>query len=192
MDAGKLNEKLSLLKYDDGNWQQISVLWGSALQNDKNNIFSSVGIGARNVEFVIRRREISLHNALQWRGRHCFLTGITDEGRGHLRVTAALIEPVVCRSYRSIITHNENRNPVHTLEPLFEFKACVTEKYMGFMQQQPQAQIKETLVLVTPKSVELKMGDIVEISGFGKYAVTLPHTIDEFKNEYEAQRTKEG
>lgn len=192
MDAGKLNERIDLLQYADGEWQEACTLWGSAEQSEKSNLFSSVGIGARNVEFVIRRRQISLHNALKWREKHCFLTGITDVGRGHLRVTAALIEPVACKSFRSSTTHNANRNPVHTPEPLFDFKACVTEKYMGFMQQQPQAQIKETLVLVTPKSVELKMGDIVAISERGRYFVTLPHTIDEFKNEYEVQRTKEG
>ena len=41
-------------------------------------------------ELILRRQELTLHNALLWGGRHLFLTAIRPEGRLHLRVEAAL------------------------------------------------------------------------------------------------------
>ncbi len=192
MDAGKLNEKLSVLDISGGVWTPMRTTWGSAEQKDKKNLFSSVGIGARAVEFVVRRQAITLHDALRWRGQHCFLTSITDEGRGHLKIAAALIEPTLCSATRGVKAKNALNNPVTVQQPLTEFPACVTEKYMGFSVQQPQSQVAETLVLVCPKSVALKTGDLVTVGARGVYAVTVPHTLDAFKNEYEVVATKEA
>lgn len=192
MDAGKLNERIGLLEYRDGRWQSVCVIWGSAKQSGKKNLFSSVGIGAQSVEFITRRRSLSLHNALFWRGRHCFLSDVSDDGRRFLRLTAAIITPKRCVCFRDEITFDERHNPVHTQKELFGFFACVTEKYMGFSRSEPQDSIEETVILVTPKSVKLRMGDIADIEEMGQYHVTVLHTTDEYKNEYEARRKNEG
>jgi hypothetical protein len=39
-------------------------------------------------------------------------------------------------------------------------------------------------VLVTPKIISLNTGELVTI-GDATYAVEIPHTLDEYKNEYE-------
>lgn len=192
MDAGKLNEKLSVLDISGGEWTPMRTTWGSAEQKDKKNLFSSVGIGARAVEFVVRRQAITLHDAIGWRGQHCFLTSIIDEGKGHLKIAAALIEPTMCSATRGKKTKNALNNPITVQEALCSFPACVTEKYMGFSVQQPQSQVEETLVLVCPKFVMLKTGDLVTVGTRGVYAVTVPHTLDDYKNEYEVVVTKEA
>lgn len=192
MDAGKLNEKLLVLDISGGVWTPMRTTWGSAEQKDKKNLFSSVGIGARAVEFVVRRQAITLHNAICWRGQHCFLTSIIDEGKGHLKISAALIEPTMCSATRGVKTKNALNNPITVQEALCSFPACVTEKYMGFSVQQPQSQLEETLVLVCPKFVMLKTGDLVTVGARGIYAVTVPHTLDDYKNEYEVVAIKEA
>ena len=48
------------------------------------------------VEFTIRRRELTLHQAFRWNGRHCFLSSIVPDGPGHLKVTAALVDLADC------------------------------------------------------------------------------------------------
>ncbi len=192
MDAGKLDEKLSILTLSGGAWAEAGTTWGSAEQKDKTNLFSRVGIGARAVEFVVRKREITLNNAICWRGRHCFLTSIVDEGKGHFKITAALIEPTACTATRGVKTKNSINNPVTVPEALCSFPACVTEKYMGFAVQQPQSRVEETLVLVCPKPVVLKTGDLVTVGARGVYVVTVPHTLDDYKNEYEIVATREA
>lgn len=104
MDAGKLNERVKLLRLAaDGTnyrWAEAGKLWAAAVQKEKTNLFSSVGIGARSVEFTVRRCGLTLRDAFLWRGRHCFLTSIVDEGKLHWRIAAALIEPAACAATR--------------------------------------------------------------------------------------------
>lgn len=50
--------------------------------------------------------------------------------------------------------------------------------------------MEHRLVLVTPKAVTLKTGDLVKADG-GAYAVRVCYLLDEFKNEYEIANTKE-
>ena len=57
----------------------------------KANLFSAVGIGARGAELILRRQELTLHNALVWGGRHLFLTAIRPEGRAPPRGGGAAV-----------------------------------------------------------------------------------------------------
>lgn len=104
MDAGKLNERVKLLRLAaDGTkyqWAEAGKLWAAAEQKEKTNLFSSVGIGARSAEFIVRRCGLTLRDAFLWRGKHCFLTSIVDEGKLHWKITAALIEPAACAATR--------------------------------------------------------------------------------------------
>lgn len=70
------------------------------------------------------------------------------------------------------------------------FPRFYNRKYLGFVQREPQGQVEHRLVLVTPKAVTLKTGDLVKADG-GAYAVRVCYLLDEFKNEYEIANTKE-
>ena len=47
-----------------------------------------------------------------------------------------------------------------------------------------------TLVLVTPKQVQVDAGKLIEVQG-KPYKVAVCHMLDEYKNEYEIIRTED-
>lgn len=137
-------------------------------------IFSKVGIGARSVELVLRRRALTLYQAMRWRGQHLFLSEITEPERGWLSVKAAAVVPVMCKGREDGKT----------------FPGVLTEKYLRHEQLEPMAAVTSVYVLVTPKVIELKRGGMVAIGGEA-YQVLVCHALDTFKNEYEIKNVKE-
>lgn len=183
--AGAMRDRIAVLRTtfdEDANRYEYTLdrwLWAEAEQTEKTTIFSKVGIGARGVTFRMRLcRELTLHNAFLWHGKHCFLTSILPDGRQHMTVQAALVEPVLCRA------------GVDDAEPGAWFTGFLTEKYMRYEQGAPLAINEITYVLVTPKKVELQRGSLVEIGG-RDYNVDLAHILDPYKNEYECRRVED-
>lgn len=174
MDAGKLDRKVELLTLRESpgalEWSPVSDLWAKVEYPGRKNLFSAVGLGARSVEFTIRRRPLTLYDALRLDGEHCFLTEITEQGRGYLTVKAALVELVQC-AYENM-----------------RFPACLTEKYVQYEAMMPMDVNRVRYVLVTPKAMQLAPGHILDISGTA-YHILLAHTLDGYKNEYEIMRT---
>ena len=194
MEIGKLNERISFQTptlSDPFGWEKSCDIWASCEQSDKPNLFSKVGIGARSVSFVIRKRSLSLHDAVLWRSKHCFLTSITDDGKMALKVVAALVKPVSCFAWRSVKTRNEYGTPEYLPQLLCSFTGFLTEKYQGFSQQEPQGVGEHRMVLTTPKAVLLKAGDTVKAGTQDSYTVRVCYLADEFKNEYEITDRKE-
>lgn len=194
---GAPKERLDLLEVKEDNdtytWQTVGRIWASVEVSGKNNLFSKVGIGARSANIVtVPRPEISLHHALRWRGEHLFLTELLHQGPTRLSILAARIGPRNCIAFRPEKTRDELGRPSYEQRERFRFPACVTEKWMGYSQKEPQAESGETLVLVTPKAVMLEVGDLVEIEELGRYAVQVLHRLDEYKNEYEAARVRDA
>ena len=183
IDAGRLDKRLEVLelrKRGDGAWEWVTVgkTWAQVTIQAKKNLFSNVGIGARDAELVLRRRRLDLHQALRWRGQHYFLTSIVPRGRGHLDVSAALVAPVECRK-------DADRSPAGCT-----FPGVLTEKYVGHEQLDPLAVVTTDFVLVTPKAIALDPGSWV-ICGGRYYRVLVPHELDEYKNEYEIRRKED-
>ncbi|MBE6829150.1 MAG: hypothetical protein E7519_02945 [Ruminococcaceae bacterium] len=112
------------------------------------------------------------------------MTDINEIDRMYYEVTAARIEPKTCKVIRISITKNELKNPVKGKNEIMTFPGCLVEKYMGYAQQKPQAVSDMQYVLVTPKVIELKLADLVEIEE-NTYNVQIAHTLDQYKNEYE-------
>lgn len=197
MDAGELREPLAVLelqtqseKYE---WVEGQKLWGKADPKTRMNLFSRVGIGAKTVVFTTRKCTLNQHNALRWQGKHYFITDIAELERGYYEIATAAIEPLNCTLERTRTGKDELKRPV-ILEPeSLLFPACLTEKYLGFEQGKPMAITEVTYVLVTPKPVELRAGDVVQVN-LRHFAEPLPfvvqmcHVLDEYKNEYEINR----
>lgn len=199
IDAGDLSERLELLELREteiGTWEwvrtgrlwaQVEVDGGNNLFSSKN-LFSSVGIGARNAKLVLRTRPLNLHQALRWKGQHLFLTGITKLDRMHLSVQAALVEPVACLATRTEDTVGEAGRPTPAETMRLTFPGVLTEKYARYEREETHAEGETSYVLVTPKAIALKAGDLVTVQeGPGKdvYHVTVCHVLDPYKNEYE-------
>lgn len=192
MNAGELNERAQVLVLQqagtDYSWTVEQVVWCKAEKTDKGNIFSSVGIAAKTVIFTIRRRALTLHNALRWNGRHCFITDIRQsDDRLFLIVTTAIVEPRSCSVKRTTTTFDEIlKRPTESAPQLLTFPACLTEKYIGRVQSEPMNANEIRHVLVTPKVIDLRAGEVVTVAGFARpFTVLIPHDLDDFKNEYE-------
>ena len=193
IDAGSLSDRLELLELRETepgvwSWAQARRLWGRVEQGEKSNLFSSVGVGARDVEIKVRRQSITLHNALRWQGRHVFLTSAVPYGTMHLSVHGALVTPVMCVAEGYTTTVGAGNRPVKQPRPKQTFPGVLTEKYVRYEQEDTYAKARRALLLVTPKAVLLREGDLVTVTeGAAKavYAVQALHILDEYKNEYE-------
>lgn len=185
IDAGKLSERLEVLELRETGpgvwtWEAVRRTWAQVELDagQQKNLFSSVGIGARNAALVLRRQDITLHDALRWKGQHLFLTAIISRGRGYLDVTAALVRPEIVR----LVPDGEDQGVT--------FPGILTEKYLAHSQEWPMSVNDLELVLVVPKTITLHPGRLVECLG-AAWEVLVPHELDEFKNEYEIGRRAE-
>lgn len=217
MNAGELNQLVTVLKLvSDGDagwsWSAQKTIWAKVKQDGgqgKMNLFSRVGLGAKTELFTMRVGSYTLHHALRWRGKHYFITDIRElEDRRFCMVETAAIEPIICVAERPVFGTDALKRPV-ALEPVRVcFPACAMEKYLGWEQKKPMAVNETAYVIVTPKAVQLRSGDLVRMSpcpdeaapGSTKmgensvlpqkpaYTVTVCHVLDEYKNEYEVTR----
>ena len=196
IDAGDLSERLELLELEEtqaDTWEWVSRgrLWAQVEVDGGKNLFSSVGIGARNAKLVLRTRPLSLCQALRWRGQHLFLTGITKLDRMHLNVQAALVNVVTCLAARTEDTVGAAGRPVAAETMRISFPGILTEKYARYEREETHAENDTSYVMVVPKEISLQAGDLVTVQdGPAKavYAVTICHVLDHFKNEYEIAR----
>jgi hypothetical protein len=190
VNPGELKEKLIVLILkkiqNTYTWEADADIWSKAEWLKGNNIFSSVGIGAKSIKFTIRKRSnLTLHNAFLWQGKHYFLTDIVDIDRMYYEITAAIIEPRICFVERTgKPSLNELNRPVYGDKEMLIFPGCLTEKYLGHTQGEPMASNETRYVIVTPKPIELVVGELVTIDNIA-YTVIISHTLDEYKNEYE-------
>ena len=176
-------EVLTLRQDETGSydWKTSGTRYASVELDTRNNLFSSVGIGARGATVTIRPdRTLTLHHALRWQGRHLFLTSIIPAAsRDRLEVKTALCNPVEC------MANAQNKG-----EEGPRFPGVLTEKYVGHTQIDPHAVVTTDYVLVTPKKITLAPGSWVICAG-EYYRVLVPHELDEYKNEYEIRRKED-
>ena len=182
IDAGKLRDTLQVLELKESPagtwmWQSVRNARGQVELSTKSSLFSSVGIGARGAEIILRRQPLTLHNALLWGKQHLFLTSILPEGRLHLRVQAALVELSECQA-----DMDEGGGA--------KFPGILAEKYLKWEQPVPYSTNAITYVLVTPKAIQLQRGGLVGVDGTN-YEVQLAHVLDPWKNEYEIMRRED-
>lgn len=178
VDAGKLSERIELLRLVKGEneyrWELLRRSWASVELQQRRNNFSAHGIGAAGAELVLRRQELTLLDAIRWRGQHLFLTGIAPRGRNHLTVAAALVEVRACRDPESGLA----------------FPGVVTEKYLGHQQEEPMAVNTMRHILITHPEIVLRPGHLVDVDG-KPWRILLAHRLDPRKTEYEIEREVE-
>ena len=88
IDAGKLDKPAQVLELRETaagvwEWAPLRRAWANITFQTKSNLFSQVGVGARDAAIVIRRQTLTLHNALRLGEQHLFLPSIRGGGRGH-------------------------------------------------------------------------------------------------------------
>ena len=191
--AGRLNQPLEVLELREtatGVWEWVTLrrAWAQVEQTAKTNLFSKVGVGARDAAIVIRQQTLTLHQALRWKGQHLFLTSIIKRDRMHLDLQAALVTVIRCKAIRYTTTVGAGNRPEKTEQPPVTFPGVLTEKYVRYEVEDTYAKARRGLVLVTPKPIVLHEGDLVTVMegpAAAVYNVRALHVLDEFKNEYE-------
>ena len=197
--AGRLDQPLEVLELrqtSEGTWEWVPIrrAWAQVEQTAKTNLFSTVGVGARDAAVVIRRQSLTLHQALRWKGQHLFLTSITKLDRMHLDLQAALVSVVRCVGQGYTTTVGPGNRPVKQPGPERTFPGVLTEKYVRYETEDSYAKAKRLLVLVTPKAVQLLEGDLVTVTegpAAAVYNVQTSHVLDEYKNEYEIMYSRD-
>lgn len=200
IDAGKLDKPAQVLELKETGagvweWTPVRRAWASITFQPKTNLFSKVGIGARDAAVVVRRQPLTLHNALRWGSIHLFLTSIAPMGRNHLDVDAAVVEPVACLATRTEDTVGEAGRPVTEETMRVTFPGVLTEKYVRYEREETHDESDVSYVLVTGKPIALRVGDLVSVQAgpaAGVYHVTACHVLDAYKNEYEIARRRDA
>lgn len=189
IDAGELRDRMAVMTCEcihstDGGtdylWKAIAMVWGKVELGTGSNLFSRVGIGARDATITLRDRKLDLHQALRWGCYHLFLTSLVRE-KGYITAKAAVVHPTDWAT-ETVAGHS------------LRFPGVLTEKYLGYQQQTPMVDYTSRYVLVTPKTVTLEPSDLVATHAAGvagAYIVEACHILDPHKNEYEIVTRKE-
>lgn len=195
-DAGELCERVALLEIVEvepsvWTWVILRSTWTAAEIGTERTIFSNLGMGAKSVKLILRVQDLMLHHALLWRGRHLFISSIVPKGKAFLEVTAAQVALVSCLVERSKTECGAGGKPEAVSMASLQFSAVLTEKYVGYEQEESHAQRSVTYVLVTPKVIALREGELVHVErgdAAGVYHIQKCHRLDAYKNEYEIRQ----
>ncbi len=195
MQAGTFDTPAAVLHLDQQDdtyqWQESGCILVKAEPQSKTNLFSKVGLGQKSIRFTMRKRPLTLHDAIQWQGKHCFLTDIREIDRMYLEVTTALIDPISCIAFHTAQILDDLNRPAFKNIRIASFPGFLTEKYLGFEQKEVHTETQTTYVLVTPKAIVLQSGDLVQI-GDDFYTIKIIHVLDEYKNEYEITEKRDS
>lgn len=194
MNPGELNKRVQILtlktEADIMCWEVFKNIWAKVEITGKTNYFSKVGMGVLSVKFTMRRQSLSLYDALCFYGRHYFITGITPISNLYMEVETAKIEPVPCVQFSNETILDQLNRPVDEQKPVLTFPGMLVEKYLRSNTETGHDEGEVTLVLVTPKQVQVDAGKLIEVQG-KPYKVAVCHMLDEYKNEYEIIRTED-
>lgn len=188
---------LTLLKDDntgDFAWSPGRKHWAVVDLNTKSNIFSAIGIGARGAVITIRPDfKLTLRQAFQWNGQFLFLTSIIlNQNRDRQTIQAALCDPVTLTAKPQARTGRDALNrPTAVQQPSFTFPGILTELY--HRNAPDEIYRAETLqrVLVTPKVIRFRAGDLVQAGSEVPYTVRQVMDLDPYKNEYVIERQED-
>ena len=201
IDAGALDERVLVLALQETSenvwrWVEIRRTWARVEQSTRRNNWSVHGIGTTGVTLTLRRQDITLGHALQWRGQHCFITAIQPLGRNHLEVSAALVAVAECEAAEDMTAGKTELNrPTLAPNVVLSFPGVVTEKYLRSQEGDLYTIVETSLILNVPKAVpELAEGRVITIDGpaAGSYEVQAVHCLDPNCTEYEILRRRDA
>ena len=195
--ADELRQRIELLELKSSEdrksyfWKVRRVCWAGIEYDTRSNLFSSVGIGALGATVVIRPdRELTLHHAARVGRQFLFLTSIVlSERRDRQELRAALCEPVMLTAKPQDRTGRDAlKRPVAVKVPGFTFPGVLTERYFRNDAEDVYRAEVQQRVLVTPKAIALRAGDLVQRGDETPYTVRQALDLDPYKNEYVIER----
>lgn len=199
--ADALRQRIELLelRFDRAKnayfWGVRRVCWGGVSFDERSNLFSSVGIGARGASIVIRPdRLLTLHGAMRLGEQFLFLTSIVlSDDRSRQEIRAAVCESMTLTARPQDRTGRDAYNrPVAVSVPSFTFPGILTEKYFRNEADDIYRAEVQQRVLVTPKEIQMRAGDLIQNGKETPYTVRQVLDLDPHKNEYVVERSWEA
>lgn len=180
MDAGKLNERITLLTLtetpDGYAYVDDKPVYAQATAAEKKTIVTARTVGTSAAQMVFRAGNAPrLMQALRWRDELYMVTAATQEHRLWTKVTAGKVQmfDVVAQMYGG---------------GEISFPAVLLERYIRQEEGRPMTESAESYVLITPKPITLEHADLVSVPGLGVFHVDVIHRLDPHMNEYEISR----
>lgn len=174
VNPGKLDTPIGVLAYKDGRWTGAGSLWGSA-EYSIRVIYSSFAAATRGYKITVRKSAlIGPDKALRVSGEHCLIASLVRH-KHYDEIEAAAVDPQLC-------TLRRQSKDVST------FEGVLAERYVRWTQETPNAKHETGLLLVVPKEIELRPGDIIAAIG-GRFSVRECHMLEATHNAYEIMKT---
>lgn len=198
--SSDLNEKIEILtlvqddETGDMAWETSRIRWASVEVDTQRSLFSAVGVGTRGATVVIRPDlRLTLHQAIRWNGEFLHLTSILmDRERDRQEVKAAICCPEMLTAKPQARTARDKLNrPVKAEQDAFRFPGILTEMYCRNEADEAFRRDIQRRALVTPKTVILRDGDLVQMGEDAPYTVRQVLDLESYKNEYVIERQKD-
>lgn len=192
MNVGKLRERAFVLRLkgeSDLRWEPERPIWVQVTETGKRCLFSQFGVGKSGADFLMREGDITMNDAILWRGQHYFISDIQRTGLHprYLTVSCARVTPEIAEHSRPVSTRGALGRPETERQRLGSCPVCLTEKYLRDNAEDSHLEQQKRLVAVAPKALRCEEGDILTILG-GDFRVMVCHRLEAYKNEYEIER----
>ena len=192
MNPGELRSKVRILNYEciDGvyRFNAIKELYSKVENVVERKAFSKFGLRTDEATAITLRyrKDISKFNAVRFNDDHYLISVIEDIENKHRYTKLITVKQKVylCEAFRNSVVKDKMNRTQHLLKSIYRFEGYLVEKYTGFNTEGINSNVKHTLILMTPKVINLKAGDIIEINDI-KYNVEVCHVLDEYLNEFE-------
>ena len=172
IDPGKLDTRISVMGYRNGAWEELGTLWGSA-EYSIRVIYSSIAAATQGYKITVRTSSlIRPDRALRLNGDHCLIASLARH-KQYDEIEAAAVKLQRCTLRR------QNAD-------VFEFEAVLAEQYVNWTQATPYARHETGMLLIAPKEIILRSGDIVAVDSV-RYSVRACHMVESTHNAYEVR-----
>lgn len=172
-------------------WRASKNIWANIKQKAQNTFFSKLGNGAKTTIFTVVFRDLNPGQMIKWKDRTYTITDVDISDPVLTTVTTAEVECTKCVVSR-LPSGAGQLGYAGDPQTVCEFPGILVPKWAGYKQADPYAEIETTVVLVTPKSIKLRVNDIVTTAEGDKYEVHIVHSLDPHKSEYELYAREEA
>ena len=187
MNIGEMNRRIAVLRYEGNKWVEAKTVWGRMEEEQRRCVYSQNGVASLTAwkVAVYRGSGISRENLLKVDGKLLFISAIAEtDNKNHQELSCGVVE-VKRFSYELAETGRDELNrPIVTGKMTVMFDGVLTEKYIGTNENAVYTGETQVLILIVPKSMQLKTGTALQADG-RDYVVTLRHETGEYYNEYE-------
>lgn len=176
MNIGEFRETIEVYEAQESNedilLQKTFSIPAKVKLTGTRGIWSSYANMGEKVEITLRKDEITQNNLLKWNGTDLWIYGIDEKTYGFYTISA-------CRADIAVYKREDESKII----------GAITEKYERYSEPRDEyGSIEQLMLLVTPKLVKLRSGDLIKSSAGEWYTVQVAHDLDPYKNEYEIWR----